>query len=56
VLNQLTGDNNGNRQMKWYHTQFQTTRVDDDLVLYNDEADGVDNDYDYAMVSSEVSQ
>jgi hypothetical protein len=43
-------------QIRWCHIQFQTTCVDDDLVLYNDEADSVDNDYDYAMVSGEVSE
>ena len=32
------------------------TRVGDNLVLYSDETDSTDNNYDYAMVSGEVSE
>ena len=32
------------------------TCVGDDLVLYSDETDSIDDNYDYAMVSGEVSE
>ena len=32
------------------------TCVGDDIVLYSDETDRTDNNYDYAMVSGEVSE